>query len=148
MQAEEDDSSKSLLRQLLGDDVSSRSLMNMLSQDPRKEKAASNQAKRPEPGAAVMDGQKPSKASKIIEKGFSFGREKRRTSATDGEQKQSCLKKRADEDDDGEVGENRDINSHHLNGAGQDSIIKTQNSLQHSLFECFSKLNNKSSKPQ
>ena len=58
------------------------------------------------------------------------------------------MKKRVDEGEDGEVGEIRDINSHHLNGAGQDSIIKTQNSLQHSLFECFSKLNNKSSKTQ
>ena len=117
MQPEENDSSKSLLRQLLGDDVSSRSLMNMLSQDPRKEKGASNQAKRVEPGAA-MNSQKPSKSSKIVEEGFSFGREKKRASAADGGPKRSCIKKRVGEGEDGEVGEIRDINSHHLNAGG------------------------------
>ena len=57
--------------------------MNMLSQDPRKEKEVINQTKRLEPSAAMMP-QKLTKSSKIVEEGFSFGREKKRASAGDG----------------------------------------------------------------
>lgn len=49
--------------------------MNMLSQDPRKEKEVLNQTKRLEPSAAIIP-QKLTKSSKIVEEGFSFGREK------------------------------------------------------------------------